>query len=175
MFSPPASTSWLHPVRRSNRVALSTRSPPTPPLAGEVWQALHWFSLKAGPRPSAGLNTWLNSSAPARKRASSAAPRPGSGAPGSPVAAARPPHPAPPSTARSRSATPSEIRLPDPPEESRSIEIGRQPHLHDLPGLRAEHVRHVVPTAYHEEQLDHERPRGPGNGEIGRASCRERV
>src|SRR5213592_3401648 len=91
MFSPPAALRRLHPVAESNRVALSTRSPPTPPLAGEVWQALHWFSLKAGPSPSAGPNTWLNNAAPARNRASSARPRPGSGVPGLPqVPADRP-------------------------------------------------------------------------------------
>src|SRR5439155_15536639 len=72
-------------------------------MAGDVWQALHWFSLKEGPRPSAGLNTRLNSAAPARNRASSAAPRPGSGAPGSPVAA-RPPQAAAPTTTNSQSS-----------------------------------------------------------------------
>src|SRR5438046_1643239 len=170
MFSPPASVSWLQPVARSNRVALSTRSPPTPPLAGDVWQALHWFSLKAGPNPSAGPKTWSNNAAPARNRASSAGPRPGSGVPGSPVAVGpRGPRPqrTAPSAARSSSPARGARLLRDPAEKPRCIEIGRQPNLDDLAWLRAEHVGHVAPTADHEQQLDHEWPRAPGNGDPG--------
>src|SRR5437867_87745 len=169
MFSPPAALRRLHPVAESNSVALSTRSPPTPPLAGEVWQALHWFSLNAGPRPSAGPNTWLNNSAPARNRASSGGPRPGSGVPGSPVPAGRPLQWAAPSAARSNSAARGGGAglLRDPAEKPRRIEIGGQPNLDDLARLRAEHVGHVAPTADHEQQLDHERPRAPGNGDPG--------
>src|SRR5213592_3112989 len=167
MFSPPAALRRLHPVAESNRVALSTRSPPTPPLAGDVWQALHWFSLKAGPRPSAGPNTWLNNSAPARNRASSAGPRPGSGVPGSPVAVGPRPQRAAPSAARSSSPARGVRLLRGPAEKPRCIEIGGQPNLDDLAWLRAERVGHVAPTANHEQELDDEWPRAPGNGDPG--------
>src|SRR5438445_8813067 len=145
MFSPPVSVSWLQPVARSNRVALSTRSPPTPPTAGDVWQALHWFSLKAGPRPSAGRKTRLNTSAPARKRSRSTGPRPGSGAPGSPVAAARPPQPAAPTTASSQRSRTLVTPAAGPDDDYSALRRGARP---------AESDRHLRGPAVYLDGLD---------------------
>src|SRR5207247_3526324 len=61
ILTPPSSRNGSHAAGAVKRVALTTRSnPDVPPLAGRVWHALHWFSLKVGPRPSGGVYTLSN-------------------------------------------------------------------------------------------------------------------